>query len=122
MHITQIRTITAFVSDVDHAKEFYVDTLGFDVRVDLELDDANRWLEVAPQKGETAIALHKPFPGGSAGQSRGVMLISADLDADCKALRAAGVDVHGQENVAWGRQATFADPDGNTFVLQVLTD
>lgn len=118
MKITEIRKLTLFVSDQEKAKGFYTDALGFEVRADIAMGD-NRWLEVAPPGENTTMVLHKPFPGTSAGTTHGVMLGTADLDADCAALKAAGVDVDGPQDVPWGRQATFADPDGNGFVLQV---
>ncbi|GAA2799483.1 VOC family protein [Kribbella solani] len=41
-----------------------------------------------------------------------------DLDADIARLQAAGVIVEGANEMPWGKQATFADPDGNGYVLQ----
>jgi catechol 2,3-dioxygenase-like lactoylglutathione lyase family enzyme len=120
MTITQIQTITLFVADQDRAKAFYVDVLGFDVRADNVVGD-NRWLEVAPPKGASAMVLHIPFPGMGPGSSRGVILESDDLDADCAALTAEGVAVDGPHDQPWGRQATFADPDGNSFVLSAAS-
>lgn len=116
MAITQIRTMTLFVSDQERAKAFYVDRLGFDVRTDQAVGE-NRWLEVVPPKGGTAVVLHRPVPGTSPGAGDGIILESDDLDADCAALVAAGVAVDGPTEMPWGRQATFADPDGNGFVL-----
>jgi predicted enzyme related to lactoylglutathione lyase len=109
-------TMTVFVSDQDRAKTFYAERLGFDVRVDRVAGD-NRWLEVAPPKGEVSMVLHQPFPGRTAGTTQGVILASDDLDADCAALAQAGVAVDGPNEMPWGRQATFSDPDGNSFVL-----
>jgi predicted enzyme related to lactoylglutathione lyase len=116
MTITQLRTVTVFVSDQDRARAFYADALGFAVRTDQVVGE-NRWLEVAPPTGGTALVLHRPFPGTSPGTSQGVILDTDDLDADCAALLAAGVAVEGPADLPWGRQATFTDPDGNGFVL-----
>jgi predicted enzyme related to lactoylglutathione lyase len=104
MNIAQIRTITVFVSDQDRAKSFYVE---------------NRWLEVVPAGGGSAIVLHKPFPGMTAGSAQGVILQTSHLDTDVDALRAAGVAVDGPRDMPWGRQATFADPDGNGYMLSM---
>ncbi|MFB8279309.1 glyoxalase superfamily protein [Nocardia colli] len=117
MTINQINTITAFVSDQDKAKEFYASVLGFAVRTDQVMGD-NRWLEVAPGAAGTSIVLHKPFPGASPGGLAGVILGSDDVDAAVARLRDAGAEVDGPNDLPWGRQATFADPDGNSFVLQ----
>ncbi|MGN9911566.1 glyoxalase superfamily protein [Phytohabitans sp. LJ34] len=107
--------MTVFVSDQDKARDFYVDVLGFEVKTDQSFGP-NRWLEVGPATG-TALVLHKPFPGATAGTGQGTMLASSDVDADVARLRAAGVDVDGPSDTPWGRQATFADPDGNGYVL-----
>lgn len=116
MNISQIMTITLVVADQDRARSFYVNDLGFDVRTDVRMGE-NRWLEVGPPAGKTSMVLHKPMPGMAAGSVGGVVLESVDLDKDVAALRAAGVSVEGPNDLPWGRQATFADPDGNGFVL-----
>ncbi|PXX59269.1 putative enzyme related to lactoylglutathione lyase [Nocardia tenerifensis] len=117
MTITQINTITAFVSDQDRAKEFYATVLGFAVRGDQVMGE-NRWLEVAPGDAGTSIVLHKPFPGATPGTLSGVILGSDDVDDAVARLREAGAQVDGPIDQPWGRQATFVDPDGNSFVLQ----
>ncbi|MFE9576798.1 VOC family protein [Nocardia sp. NPDC006044] len=117
MTINRINTITAFVADQDKAKEFYASVLGFAVRAD-RVVGGNRWLEVVPGGEGTSIVLHKPFPGASAGGLAGVILGSDDVDAAVARLRDAGAEVDGPDELPWGRQATFADPDGNSFVLQ----
>ncbi len=116
MTISQIGKITAFVSDQDRARKFYTEVLGFAVRTDAVFGD-NRWLEVAPGQAGASIVLHLPFPGASAGTLAGVMLDSPDIDAVVARLREAGAEVDGPTELPWGRQATFADPDGNSFVL-----
>jgi predicted enzyme related to lactoylglutathione lyase len=120
MTIAQIRTITVPVSDQDVALKFYTDTLGFEVKTDQSFG-GNRWLEVAPAGGGSAVVLHPGMPGTAPGSSNGVVLVSDDLDADCRALLDAGVRVDGPEAMPWGRQATFTDPDGNGFVLSSVS-
>ena len=116
MSINRVRTITVFVADQDRAKTFYVDRLGFEVRTDQTAGD-DRWLEVAPGGAQTTFVLHQPFPGTSAGTAQGLILESDDLAGDVAALRAAGVEVDGPNELPWGAQATVSDPDGNTLVL-----
>jgi catechol 2,3-dioxygenase-like lactoylglutathione lyase family enzyme len=116
MTITSIQTITIPVADQQRAFEFYRDVLGFEVRQDNAFGES-RWLTVAPPAGQTEMVLHIPFPGTEPGSSRGVVLNSDDIEGTCAALRAAGVVVDGPDSQGWGPQATFADPDGNGFVL-----
>ena len=116
MAINTVKTVTVFVSDQDRARDFYVDTLGLEVKTDQTFGD-NRWLEVGAAEG-TTLVLHKPFPGMSSGDGRGTLLASSDLDADIARLRAGGVVVDGPNEMPWGKQATFSDPDGNSYALQ----
>lgn len=116
MTITQISKITAFVEDQERAKAFYTDVLGFVVRAD-NVWGENRWLEVGPEEGGAGIVLHRPFPGAGVGNLAGVVVHSADVDGVVERLRAAGAQVEGPDDEQWGRQATFSDPDGNSYVL-----
>jgi predicted enzyme related to lactoylglutathione lyase len=116
MAIDTVKTVTVFVSDQDRARDFYVDTLGLEVKTDQTFGE-NRWLEVGAGEG-TTLVLYKPFPGMSPGGGRGTLFGSSDLDADVARLRAAGVVVDGPNEMPWGKQATFSDPDGNGYVLQ----
>lgn len=110
-----VKAVTVFVSDQERARAFYVDLLGFEVRADRPFGE-NRWLEVGLGSGSNLV-LHLPFPGTTAGGSRGTILTCSDIDADVARLRAGGVEVDGPEEMPWGRQATFHDPDGNGYVL-----
>ncbi len=109
--VTRIGTVIVPVSDQDKALEFYVGTLGFEVRLDGEFAPGQRWLEVAPPGAETSIAL---VPG----DAMEVSLATSDADADHAALLAAGVDADA-EVIRMGEYVppmfTFRDPDGNRF-------
>jgi len=116
MSINGIRLITVPVSDQDSAKEFYVDQLGFEIRQDAQMGPM-RWLEVAPKGSAVTFGLLPPVLGVPAGGLKGVQLFTDNLDGDCTALADAGIKVDGPNARPWGRDATFADPDGNAFVL-----
>ena len=109
--ITRIGTVIVLVSDQDRALEFYVGTLGFEVRIDGPFGEGGRWLEVAPPGAATSLAL---VPAGQ----MEVSLATADADADHAALRAAGVDAD-EAVMRMGDYVppmfTFRDPDGNHF-------
>jgi predicted enzyme related to lactoylglutathione lyase len=51
------------------------------------------------------------------GSTRGIMLVTTDVDADCARLAGAGVSVQGPDDLPWGRMASFQDPDGNGLML-----
>ncbi|PZG27469.1 glyoxalase [Spongiactinospora gelatinilytica] len=116
MNITHAQFVTLPVADQDRAKDFYVGTLGFDVVADQRMGPV-RWLQVAPKGAQTAFTLAAAEQGFTPGSSRGIMLQTTDLDADCARLAEAGAAVEGPADQPWGRQATVTDPDGNAFIL-----
>ena len=109
--ITRVGTVIVPVADQERALEFYVGTLGFEVRIDGPFGDGGRWLEVAPPGAATTLAL---VPAGDVE----VSLATADAEADHAALRAAGVDAD-EAVIRMGEHVppmfTFRDPDGNRF-------
>jgi predicted enzyme related to lactoylglutathione lyase len=113
--ITRIGTVIVPVSDQERALTFYVETLGFEKRLDAPFGQGGRWIEVAPAGAATTIALVQA-PEGGAGIV--VSLATEDADADHDTLVARGVDA----DAAVMRMGdyvppmfTFRDPDGNQF-------
>ncbi|MFJ6630685.1 VOC family protein [Streptomyces sp. NPDC091376] len=122
MTITHASFVTLPVSDQDRALAFYTDVLGFEVTADRQMPPG-RWLQVAPKGAQTVFTLSGPGMGGfEPGSTRGIMLVTTDVDADCAKLTAAGVTVDGPNDVPWGRMAGFTDPDGNGLMLLTEND
>ncbi|SDJ74572.1 VOC family protein [Nonomuraea jiangxiensis] len=117
MEITHVHKLTVPVTDQDVAKAFYVGKLGFELRGDLPvpMGENSRWIEVAPKGAQTTLVLCDWLP--DAPKLRGAMLATKDTDLAVAALRDAGVAIDDPQRTPWGNQATFADPDGNTFIL-----
>lgn len=119
--ISHIHSTTIIVSDQDAALDFYVNTLGWEKRMDSPMGDL-RWLTVAPagEKTELALASTEMF-GGAAGapSNPAINLIAADLDATYAEMTAKGVKFAGPvETMPWGAKgATLLDPDGNAFFI-----
>lgn len=113
--ITAVGTVAVPVSDQDRALGFYVDQLGFEVRMDVPFGDG-RWITVAPPGAATTIAL---LPAGS-DIPLGIRLWTEDADADHGQLKALAVDVD-PEVIDMGDMAppmfSLRDPDGNTLIL-----
>ncbi|MEV7441796.1 glyoxalase superfamily protein [Streptomyces sp. NPDC091204] len=117
MSISHISFVTLPVADQDRALAFYTDVLGFEVRADRRVGPM-RWLQVAPAGARTVFTLSGPGMGDfTPGSTRGIMLVTADVDADCAKLAAAGAEVTGPDDAPWGRTAGFRDPDGNSLML-----
>ena len=119
--LSKIGTVIIPVSNQDRAIEFYVETLGFEKRLDVPFGDGYRWVEVAPADAATTIAIVPPPPGKPTGNvETGIALNTDDVDADHADLQAAGVDVDPEVSrmgdpvppMFW-----FRDPDGNTLMV-----
>src|SRR5262249_50738141 len=69
--IVDVRTVGVPVTDQQRALAFYVDTLGFEKRLDVPFGDAKRWIEVAPAGGTQGRPPDPPPEGGRAGGGTG---------------------------------------------------
>lgn len=111
------------VSDIDRAKEFYVERVGFTLDHDVRPAEGVRVVQLTPQGSSCSIILGAGLPGLStdAGSTRGLHLVVDDIDAFTAALSSRGVDAGEITDLGGGiRVAGFADPDGNTWVLQEI--
>jgi len=119
MAITHVQLFSLPVTDQDRARDFYVDTLGFELVADTALGPDMRWVQVRPPGSQASITLVTWFPTMPPGAVKGTVLETDDLDRDVKALRARGVSIEEDiQEAPWGRFVTFDDPDGNGLVLQ----
>jgi catechol 2,3-dioxygenase-like lactoylglutathione lyase family enzyme len=118
--IGQVSTVMVPVGDQDRALEFYLDTLGFEKRLDTPYGDGDRWVEVAPPGAATTIALVPPREGEQAGIETRVAFATRDIDTDHATLRERGVEAD-EEVMRMGGPVPpmffFSDPDGNRFLI-----
>jgi catechol 2,3-dioxygenase-like lactoylglutathione lyase family enzyme len=120
------------VSDVDRAKEFYVEKCGFTLDVDHQPNEQFRVVQMTPPGSACSISLGIGITDAAPGSVRGLHLVVADIEEARAALVARGVEVseiRHMEESGWvpgpdperrnyGSYADFSDPDGNTWVLQ----
>jgi len=121
LHLTEIGRVAIPAADQDRALEFYVGTLGFELRSDDAFADGSmRWIEVAPRGASTAIAIAPPMEGGPTSVDTGIVISSSDIDSDHAALKQAGVDVD-DEVARWGDPVPpmfrLRDPAGNSLTI-----
>jgi catechol 2,3-dioxygenase-like lactoylglutathione lyase family enzyme len=121
LHLTEIGRVAVPAADQDRALDFYVGTLGFELRSDETFADGKmRWIEVAPAGGSTAIAIAPPMEDGPTSVETGIVISSSDIEADHAALKAAGVEVDA-EIARWGNPAPpmfrLRDPAGNSLTI-----
>lgn len=111
------------VADVDRAKSFYVDLLGFHADVDVTPADGVRVVQVTPPGSGCSIGFGTGLEAytGEPGSVRALHLVVEDVDAARAELVDRGVEVGPVTDVGGGvRYAGFADPDGNTLELQEM--
>ncbi|TCO53111.1 glyoxalase superfamily protein [Actinocrispum wychmicini] len=108
------------VSDVDRAKAFYVDKVGFNDDVDVAVSEEIRFVQLTPPGSACSIALGTGLTDSEPGSVQGLQMVIADADAAHKELLGRGVDVSDVDEQPWGRFVRFSDPDGNTWSLQQI--
>jgi catechol 2,3-dioxygenase-like lactoylglutathione lyase family enzyme len=125
----KIEQIAVPVADVDRAKEFYAERIGFNLDVDYRAGDF-RVVQLTPPGSACSIALMKNE--AAAGTLQGLQLVVRDVDAARAQLRDAGVDCSDLFHFDAGVQTegpppergdyetflSFSDPDGNVWLIQ----
>lgn len=108
------------VSDVDRAKAFYADQLGFVVDHDQRVTDELRFVQLTAPGSACSIAVGQGLTDAAPGSVQGLQVVVDDADAAYEFLVAHGVDAPPVQDLAWGRFTGFADPDGNRWAVQQL--
>jgi catechol 2,3-dioxygenase-like lactoylglutathione lyase family enzyme len=108
------------VSDIDRAKEFYVDKVGFVADHDHTVSEEMRFVQLTPPGSACSIAFGKGLTQLEPGILDNLQIVIDDADAARTELRERGVDASGVDEQPWGRFVYFADPDGNRWTLQQL--
>ena len=117
LRITDVRTVGVPVTDQDAAITFYVETLGFEKRMDGSFGEGFRWIEVAPPSASTSIALIRSGPDAPSGIDTQIRLTSRDAQGDHASLLARGVDVDREVIPYPVPMFVFRDPDGNRLIV-----
>ena len=116
----KLELVTIPVTDVDRAKAFYVDTIGFHPDHDHRISDDLRFVQLTPPGSGCSIALGRGLTGAAPGSVEGLQLVVADIEAAKAELAGRGLDTGPIQDFPWGRFIFFADPDGNRWAVQQL--
>ncbi|MDC9824447.1 glyoxalase superfamily protein [Devosia sp. ZB163] len=116
----KLELVAVPVSDVDRAKSFYVDRVGFNADHDHRVSDDIRFVQLTPPGSACSIALGKGITNAQPGSVEGLQLVVSDVDAARAELSGRGVDVGEVQDFPWGRFIFFADPDGNRWAIQEM--
>jgi predicted enzyme related to lactoylglutathione lyase len=108
------------VSDIDRAKAFYVDQVGFHADFDHTVSEEIRFVQLTPNGSACSIAFGKGLTDAPPGSVKGLQIVIEDADAAHDELAARGVQVSEVQDLDWGRFVFFSDPDGNAWALQQL--
>ena len=114
----KIELIILPVTDVDRAKAFYVDQIGFHADFDQRVNENLRFVQLTPAGSACSIAFGEGLTDAAPGSVKGLQAVVADADEAHAELTAKGVPVTDVDDLAWGRFVHFADPDGNAWTLQ----
>ena len=116
----RLELVAVPVADVDRAKAFYVDQLGFDADHDHQVSDELRFVQLTPPGSACSIAIGTGLTTMPPGSVQGLQVVVDDADAVHDELAARGVAVSDVQDFPWGRFVFFNDPDGNGWALQQI--
>ena len=108
------------VTDVDRAKAFYVDRVGFKADHDHRVSDELRFVQLTPPGSGCSIAFGEGITTAPPGSVQGLQVVVSDVRRAHRHLKERGVDVSDVEDLPWGSFVWFADPDGNRWAIQQL--
>jgi catechol 2,3-dioxygenase-like lactoylglutathione lyase family enzyme len=129
----KLEVVQVPVSDIDRAKAFYL-SLGWRFDIDLAVGDL-RTVQITPPHSQCSIQFGKGRTNAEPGSAQGMFLVVTDIDAAHDDLVSRGVDVSDvqvmpsppgidapEEEHSYRATASFRDPDGNSWVLQEITN
>ena len=106
------------VSDVDRAKTFYTERVGFNADHDHTVSNELRFVQLTPPGSACSIAIGKGIVESPPGSVRGMQLVVSDINAARRELVERGVEVSEVQELSGGLFVYFSDPDGNGWAVQ----
>ena len=116
----KIELVNIPVSDVDRAKAFYVDQVGFNADYDHDIGGGVRFVQLTPPGSACSISIGTGLSDAPPGSVKGMQIVVGDADAARAELVSRGVDATDVQDFPWGRFVFFSDPDGNAWAIQQL--
>src|ERR671911_768208 len=113
----KLEVVAVPVSDVDAAKAFYVDRVGFNADHDHRVSDELRFVQLTPPGSACSIAIGTGITKAAPGSVEGLQLVVDDIEAARAELSGRGVEVGDVQDYPWGRFLFFNDPDGNRWAV-----
>jgi predicted enzyme related to lactoylglutathione lyase len=116
----KLELVAVPVSDVDRAKAFYTEQVGFNADHDHKVSDEIRFVQLTPPGSACSIAIGKGVVHTPPGSAQGLQLVVSDINAARAELADRGVEVGEVQEFPWGSFVFFTDPDGNGWSVQQI--
>jgi len=116
----KLELVVVPVSDVDRAKAFYTEKVGFNADHDHRVNEGLRLVQLTPPGSACSIAIGTGLTDMPPGSVKGLQMVVADIHEAHDVLAERGVKVSDVEVMPWGSFVFFSDPDGNAWSLQQL--
>ena len=116
----KIELVTIPVWDVDRAKAFYTEKVGFNADHDHRVSDEVRFVQLTPPGSACSIALGTGISQSQPGSVQGIQMVVSDINAARAELLERRVQVSEVQEFAWGSFVFFSDPDGNGWAVQQI--
>jgi predicted enzyme related to lactoylglutathione lyase len=116
----KLELVAVPVSDVDRAKAFYTEQVGFNADHDHQVNEELRFVQLTPPGSACSIALGTGIATTPPGSLQGLQLVVSDIEAAHAELAERGVAVSDVQDFPWGRFVFFSDPDGNGWAVQQI--
>jgi catechol 2,3-dioxygenase-like lactoylglutathione lyase family enzyme len=114
----KLELVAVPVTDVDRAKAFYVDQVGFHLDHDHTVTDQLRFVQLTPPGSACSIVMGLGVTEMAPGSQRGLQVVVEDAEAVRQELQGRGVATTDVQVLPWGSFILFSDPDGNTWSVQ----
>ena len=118
----KLELVTVPVTDVDRAKAFYVDQVGFNADHDHRVSDEIRFVQLTPPGSACSIAIGQGLTDMTPGSVKGLQVVVEEIEAARAALVERSVEVSDVQDFPWGKFVFFSDPDGNAWSVQQIPD
>jgi predicted enzyme related to lactoylglutathione lyase len=118
----RLELIAIPVSDVDRAKTFYTEQVGFVADHDHQISDELRFVQLTPPGSACSITIGTGITDAEPGSVRGMQMVVDDIDAARAELVERGLEVGEVQTLPWGSFVFFSDPDVNAWAVQAIPD
>ena len=116
----KLELVAVPVSDVDRAKAFYTEKIGFHADFDQQVNENLRFVQLTPAGSACSIVIGVGITALQPGSLDWLLMVVSDVKAVREELVNRGVDISDIDVQTWGSFVYFRDPDGNRWSLQQL--